>query len=193
MINHLENRWNMANNARQQYLVISGLGEDRPGIVNDLSEQVLHSGANILDSRMTRLGGEFAILMLVEGNWNAIAKLEHGLPALQQSLRLTITTRRTRGEAEPAARQEMPYTVDVVSIDHPGIVNQLAGFFSRQNINIQDMYTDSYRAAHTGTRMFSVTMTIGIPESINIARLRDEFLEFCDSLNLDAVLEPLKR
>ena len=183
----------MPNNARQQYLVISALGEDRPGIVNDLSEQVLRSGANILDSRMTKLGGEFAVLMMVEGNWNAIAKLEHGLPGLQRPLQLTITTRRTRGEAQRAARQEMPYTVDVVSIDHPGIVNQLAGFFSKRNINIQDFYTDSYRAAHTGTRMFSVTMTIGIPDGINIARLRDEFLEFCDSLNLDAVLEPLKR
>lgn len=183
----------MANSARQQYLVISALGEDRPGIVNDLSEQILQSGANILDSRMTRLGGEFAILMMVEGNWNAIAKLEHGLPSAQQTLGLTITTRRTRGETEPSGRQEMPYSVDVVSIDHPGIVNQLAGFFSRQNINIQDLYTDSYRAAHTGARMFSVTMTIGIPDSVNIARLRDEFLEFCDSLNLDAVLEPVKR
>ena len=40
--------------------------------------------------------------------------------------------------------------------------------------------------------MFSVRMNIGIPADIQIAVLRDEFMDFCDSLNIDAVLEPFK-
>ena len=82
--------------------------------------------------------------------------------------------------------------MEVVSLDHPGIVHHLASFFSRRNINIEDMVTSSYAAAHTGTPMFSVHMTVGIPSHLHIATLRDEFMEFCDSLNLDAVLEPVK-
>ena len=54
------------------------------------------------------------------------------------------------------------------------------------------MSTSSYAAAHTGTPMFSVRMSIGIPANIHIAGLRDEFMDFCDSMNLDAVLEPIK-
>ena len=77
-------------------------------------------------------------------------------------------------------------------MDHPGIVHHLASFFSKRDINIEDMSTSSYAAAHTGTPMFSVQMTVGIPSTIHIATLRDEFMEFCDSMNLDAVLEPIK-
>lgn len=177
-----------ANN--MQYLVISALGEDRPGIVRNLTRPITEAGGNILDSRMTILGGEFAILMMVEGSWDTIAKLETQLPALQEKLALTILTRRTAGQREQAA--SLPYTVNVVSLDHPGIVSHLAEFFSSRNINIQDLYTDSYRAAHTGTPMFTATLTVNIPGTTSIAGLREEFLDFCDSLNLDGILEPGK-
>jgi len=49
-----------------------------------------------------------------------------------------------------------------------------------------------YAAAHTGTPMFSVHLTVDIPASLQIALLRDEFMDFCDQLNLDAVIEPIK-
>ncbi|MCZ6710963.1 MAG: glycine cleavage system protein R, partial [Gammaproteobacteria bacterium] len=45
--------------------VISAIGRDRPGIVNELSQAVLDLDLSIEDSRMTVLGGEFAVLMSV--------------------------------------------------------------------------------------------------------------------------------
>ncbi len=174
----------------KQYLVISALGGDRPGIVDQLSKSILDEGCNIADSRMTVLGGEFAILLMVEGNWNAIGKLESSTTSLEKSLDLTIIAKRTEGRN--GARTVLPYSVEVVALDHPGIVHHLASFFSHREINIEDMVTSSYAAPHTGTEMFAVDMTVGIPSDINIAALRDDFMEFCDSMNLDAALEPLK-
>ncbi|UCE90235.1 MAG: glycine cleavage system protein R [Pseudomonadota bacterium] len=171
-------------------LVVSALGTDRPGIVTDLTEAVLANGCNIEDSRMTVLGGEFAVIMLITGQWNSIAKLEGALPTLQEQLQLTLTARRT-AERAPLTNA-IPYTVEVVAIDHPGIVHDLAEFFSARNINIHDLFTGSYHAAHTGTRMFSLNMTVEIPGDTHIAGLRDQFMEFCDQLNLDAVIEPIK-
>ena len=176
--------------AKKNFLVISALGKDRPGIVDQLSKTILDHDCNVADSRMTVLGGEFAILLLIEGNWNTLAKLEDAIPALEQQLELTIIAKRTKERSSDTAL--LPYGVDVVSLDHPGIVHHLASFFSRRSINIEDMVTSSYAAAHTGTPMFSVHMTVGIPSHLHIATLRDEFMEFCDSLNLDAVLEPVK-
>ena len=171
-------------------LVLSALGEDRPGIIDELSHHVMNSGCNIADSRMTVLGGDFAILLLVEGNWNNIAKLEDQIPFLQERLGLSITARRT---AQKIARKDlMPYGVDVVALDQPGIVYHLASFFSRRQINIQEMATSSYCAPHTGTPMFSVHLTVDIPATVQIAALRDEFMDLCDQLNLDAVIEPVK-
>ena len=178
------------NAQNKQYLVISALGQDRPGIVRNLTRPITDLGGNILDSRMTILGGEFAVLMMVEGSWDTIAKLEAMLPGLQEKLDLTILSRRTT--CQPQEGNTLPYAINVIALDHPGIVSQLAEFFSNRHINIQDLHTDSYHAAHTGTPMFTVNMTVNIPGTISIARLREEFLDFCDSLNLDGLFEPSK-
>jgi glycine cleavage system transcriptional repressor len=175
---------------QKTYLVISALGNDHPGIVNSLSKAIADHGCNIEDSRMTVLGGEFAAMLLVEGKWNTLAKVENALPELETQLGLTIIAKRT-GQRD-TSRGLIPYGVEVVAMDHPGIVYSLAGFFAEREINIEDMVTSSYAAPHTGTPMFSVHMTVGIPSSMHIAALREEFMDYCDSLNLDAVLEPLK-
>ncbi|HSO78991.1 MAG: glycine cleavage system protein R [Chromatiaceae bacterium] len=180
----------MTAQTKKTYLVISALGEDQPGIVNRLSKVLLDQGCNIEDSRMTVLGGEFAVMLLVEGKWNTLAKLEIVLPELERQLGMTIIFKRTSERA--TGKNLLPYGVDVVAMDHPGIVNNLAEFFAERNINIEDMSTSSYAAAHTGTSMFSVRMTVGVPADIHIAGLREEFMDYCDDLNLDAVLEPLK-
>ncbi|HHH39824.1 MAG TPA: glycine cleavage system protein R [Sedimenticola sp.] len=174
----------------KNFLVISALGSDRPGIVDQLSKIILDSGCSIVDSRMTVLGGEFAILLMIEGNWNTLAKLEGNIPAIEQQLSLTVISKRTTERL--AGPDLLPYAVEVVSLDHPGIVHHLASFFSQRKINIEDMATSGYAAAHTGAPMFAVHMTVGIPSNIHIATLREEFMEFCDAMNLDAVLEPIK-
>jgi len=176
--------------AQKTYLVISALGEDHPGIVDTLSKAILDQGCNIEDSRMTVLGGEFAAILLVQGKWNTVAKVENALPELERQLGMTIISKRT-GERTVEA-DLLPYAVDVISMDHPGIVNSLTGFFSERGINIEDLTTSTYAAAHTGTPMFAVHMTVGIPANQPIAGLREEFMDYCDGLNLDAVLEPLR-
>ncbi len=171
-------------------LVLSALGKDRPGIVDELSGTVFEFGCSIKDSRMTVLGGEFAILLLLEGPWNQLAKLENQLPELGKKLGLTIISKPT--EDRSYGSESLSYIVDVVSLDHPGVVHKLASFFSMRNINIIDLATSSYAAPHTGTPMFSVRMQLSIPAATGIRELREEFLDFCDSLNLDATLEPYK-
>ncbi len=172
------------------YLVVSTLGEDRPGIVNELSQTVMENGCNIMDSRMTVLGSEFAMIMLVSGNWSAIAKLEDALRRLGTKLKLHVSSRRT--ELRGPSSNLIPYAIEVVAMDHPGIVHDVANFFSSRNINIEDLYTGSYQAPHTGTPMFSLHMTVGVPSDMSIASLRGEFMDFCDALNLDAMLAPVK-
>ncbi|MFP4648531.1 MAG: glycine cleavage system protein R [Halorhodospira sp.] len=174
----------------QNLMVITALGHDRPGIVRELSSAVTETGCNIEDSRMSVLGGEFAILLMISGRWNELAKLESSLPNSARRMGLEVHLRRTA----PPERGEhlLPYTVEVVALDHPGIVSELANFFAEREINIRDLTTASYAAAHTGTPMFSVLMSIDVPAGLHIATLRDEFMEFCDQFNLDAIMEPAK-
>jgi glycine cleavage system transcriptional repressor len=170
--------------------VLSALGEDRPGIIDVLSRCVMDSGCTILDSRMAVLGGDFALLLQVGGNWNNIAKLESQIAALEKRLGLVITARRTTGRK--SSDDLLPYGVEVVALDQPGIVHNLASFFSQRQINIKEMVTSSYPAPHSGTAMFSVHMSVDIPAKTQISTLREEFMDFCDQMNLDAVIEPVK-
>ena len=174
----------------KNYLVISALGEDRPGIVNEFTRLIRECGCRIADGRMTVLGSEFAVILLVYGNWNTLAKLEVQLKRLEQSLGMTITTRRTQDRKRSG--DVLPYAVEVVGIDQPGIVYSLANFFFSRSINLEDVIARSYNAPHTGTPMFSVNIVIGVPADMHIAMLREEFMDFCDQLNFDAVMEPVR-
>jgi glycine cleavage system transcriptional repressor len=173
-----------------QLIVLSAIGTDRNGVVQDITKVVLACGGNIEESRMTTLGAEFATLMLVSGNWHTLDKLERGIEKLGKDDNLTVTIRKT--DARPTKDDRMPYAVDVVSLDTPGIVFSLASFFASRDIEIADVATRRYAAAHTGAPMFAVQMAVNIPASVNLAQLRDEFLELSDRLNLDAILEPVK-
>ncbi|MGH8502816.1 MAG: glycine cleavage system protein R [Gammaproteobacteria bacterium] len=172
------------------YLVISAIGEDRPGTIDRLARAILEHNCSIEDSRMSVLGGSFAQILLVAGKWNNLAKLESTLSNLQDQLHLTITTRHTELREAPA--RVLSYTVDVVSLNQPGIVGKLSSFFASRGINIHDMATNAYRAAHTASPMFSVRMTVDVPAHVQISQLREDFLDLCDEENLDGVLEPLK-
>lgn len=173
-----------------QLIVLSAVGTDRAGVVNDISKVILDCGGNIEESRMTALGAEFAMLLLISGNWHTLTKLQAELDKLTKNSALDITIKKTgqRGTRDDC----MPYGVDVVALDQPGIVFSLANFFATRDIEIADLATRRYAAAHTGAPMFAVQMTVNVPGSVAIAQLRDEFMELCDRLNLDAILEPVK-
>jgi glycine cleavage system transcriptional repressor len=83
--------------------------------------------------------------------------------------------------------------VEVVAMDHPGIVHEVARFFSDRGINIGDLSTGTYPAPHTGTEMFSLELTLSVPAGESVAALREEFLNFCEQRNLDATMAPAER
>jgi glycine cleavage system transcriptional repressor len=173
-----------------QLIVLSAIGTDRTGVVQDITRVIMECGGNIEESRMTTLGSEFAMLMLVSGNWTTLGKLERELEKLDKNDDLTFTIRKT--DERRAREDRMPYAVDVVSLDHEGIVFSLANFFASHDIEIADVATRRYSAAHTGAPMFAVQMAINVPSSVHIAQLRDEFHELCDRMNLDGLLDPVK-
>ncbi|QKT04580.1 glycine cleavage system protein R [Ectothiorhodospiraceae bacterium 2226] len=174
----------------QTYLVLTALGDDDPGIITHLSKAIMNSGCNIIDSRMAVVGGKFTMLLLTSGSWDAIVRLEGALPALQERLGLSLIARRSEAP-QPSGR--IPYLVEVVALDHPGIVHWLADFFTSRNVTIHEMSSSRYEAEQTGSHMFTLSMSVHLPPDTHIPELRDEFLDFCDELNLDAVMEAIKR
>lgn len=171
-------------------LAITAIGPDRPGLIRDLSQAVSSAGGSIRESRMIALGSDFAVLMLVAGNWHSVNKIRDKFSQLEREASLTVTVRDT----EPRTIEtSAPYNIDVVTLDQEGIVLRLSSFFANRTLEIAEMNTRRYNAPHTGAAMFAVQMTVNVPASLHIATLREEFLDFCDEHNLDAVIEPAQR
>src|ERR1700693_5929137 len=116
----------------KQHLAVSAIGSDRTGMVHELTRVISESGGNISESRMASLGNEVALLLLVSGNWHALAKLETELKRLADTSSLSIHLKRT--EPRPARTDMLPYSIDVVCLDQTGIVSVLSGFFSSRGL-----------------------------------------------------------
>lgn len=172
------------------FLVFTALGENSRQVTTRLCEEIRQLGCNIVDSRMAILGDEFTMVAMVSGPWDAIAKIEAHVGKLEKDLGLKITTRRTRSGSP--TKGYMPYAIDVVASDQAGMVHEITRFITENDVIIQDFYTNSYKAVYSDTPMFSLHMTINIPTDTSIATLRTDFMDFCDRLNLDAIMEPVK-
>ncbi len=174
----------------KQFLAVSAIGSDRAGLVHEFARTVADCGGSVSESRMLSLGHEFAMQMLISGNWHSLAKLESELTRFCEAAGLAVHLRRTEGRLR--REDHVPYSIDVVCLDQAGIVSGLAGFFASRSVDIGEVATRSYTASQTGAAMFSVQMMINVPTRIHVSQLREEFMEYCDSLNLDAILEPVK-
>lgn len=178
-----------ARHQRASRLLISALGEYRPGLLDHLTRAVMEAGCHIRDGHSALLDDAFSATLLVSGNWNTLSKLEGALEGLRQH-GLEIQWRRTA--PPPREGQALPYSVDVIALDQPGILHQLVTFFSARGVCVQEMDTRSYNAAPSSTPMFTAHLAVEIPVNEHIATLREDFLDLCDELNLDGVIEPYK-
>ena len=172
------------------FLAVSVLGEVPTNLIETLARVIADCKCSIVDSRMTVLGEISGLILLVKGNWNTLSRLETQLQRLSNEHALNIHVRRTNGY--PVQTDLRPYAVEVSALDQPSIVQKVAGFFATRGIPIQEMMTRTYTVPHTGTPMSSVNLVIGVPGKVHIGVLREEFMDFCDDFNWDAVLEPVK-
>ena len=155
-----------------------------------VTRRIADSGCNLVDTRLSTVGRDVSVTALATGSWDSVAKLETMLGKLEREEGLKLVWYRTG--PKPIQSNLLPYVIEVVAADKPGILFQLADFFDRQTITIESLHCSRYRAMQTGAEMFTAQVTIGIPADMHIAALRDDFLEFCDHLNLDAIMDPMK-
>ena len=174
----------------ENHLLINAYTTHPESPLLSVTRRIADSGCNLVDSRLATVGRDVSMTALATGSWDAVAKLETMLGRLEREDGLKLNWYRTA--AKVSQSNLLPYIVEVVAADKPGILFQLADFFDRQGITIENLQSTRYRAMQTGAEMFSAQVTIGVPSDMHIAALRDDFLEFCDHLNLDAIMDPMK-
>jgi glycine cleavage system transcriptional repressor len=157
-------------------LVLTAVGPDRPGLVSEIAAAIHAAGANLEDSRMAILGGEFALLLLLSGSEAAAAAVEHAAEPLGEKLGLRLLSKRT-----------------VTGFDRPGIVLRVSEILARRGVNVASLESHLAYAPLSGTPMFVLEAELQVPSEVALAELRRELSAQCDEENLDLSLESVRK
>jgi glycine cleavage system regulatory protein len=169
-------------------LVLTVLGEDRPGLVEALSHIIAAHEGNWLESRMAHLAGQFAGILrasVPEGNAAALLTALQGLTA--HGLQVVVA-RSTTEALTPEARW---LTLDLVGNDHPGIIRDLAHTLAQCGINIDELQTACTSAPMTGVMLFKATARLRVPWEVVVTDLRSTLEQLAHDLMVDITLEGL--
>lgn len=160
-------------------LILTVVGPDRPGLVRALSEAVAARGGSWLESRMARLAGQFAGIVLVE----APEALLDDLRALEgQGLRI-LTQSGATGAAEAAVRPRLK--LEVVGNDRPGIVRDIAQVLAGCGVNIEELTTGVASGSFSGEALFRITAMVRAPDAAAVEATRTGLEELGNELMVD--------
>lgn len=172
-------------------LAITALGNTPTNFISELLPAVRESKCTIVEIRSSRLAEAIGAYLLIQGNWNQIAKFETLLELVQK--RFDIKIQVVRPVQKESGKDYVPYLLETMSLDRDNIMGSLVSFLLDRDIDIEEVTGSSYQAAYVQSHVFSSKLVILIPPHTSISSLREEFLDFCDLLNIDAILEPIKR
>jgi len=168
----------------REYLVVTIVGPDRRGIVEKITATMLEYAANIEESKMARLGGEFAVIMLLSLPGEKENELLTSLDALNEH-ELTIISRPTNLSRLERFQGYVPYEILVLGADHEGIVHSVAQYITSEQMNIEKLDTQVTQAPITGTPLFSMKATVQAPPGLTLVQLRQKLAKVGDELGVD--------
>ncbi len=173
-------------------IVFTLTGPDRVGIVEAVTRMFLAYGGNVDTSRMARLGGEFAMLMLVSLPQGQVAGLEKGVEELAgKGYKVTTSlTAQPHGEAHPGW---LSFQVEVHAADHEGIIHEVARYLSERGINIESMETETTPAPLSGSPLFSMTAQVAVPPALAGENWETVLEAEGNRLGLDIKVSPLQK
>ncbi len=170
----------------KKLVVLTAVGSDHPGLVSELSTLIHEQGANIEDSRMAVLGGEFALVLLFSGSTDIVARVVAESAALGQHLELALFFKPT---AVGVLGEALAYRLQVSGLDHPGIVQRVTNVLSRFKINVASLDTCIVNAPMTGTPTFVLKADVDVPSDVPVSEAREALESTCEQANLDCILE----
>jgi glycine cleavage system regulatory protein len=166
-------------------LIVTVIGNDRPGIVERLSEGVLAAGANWEESRMARLAGKFAGILRISvapGSADALASRLRSM----DSDGLTVVVE-SGGEAPAAMSRSI--RLELVGSDHPGIIRDISRVLAQNQVNIEELETSVEGAPMSGEQLFRARAHLRLPSTVTTEWLRARLEALAGELMVDVAID----
>jgi glycine cleavage system regulatory protein len=172
----------------QRLLVMTVIGQDRPGLVESVAALVAAHGGNWLESRMSRLGGQFAGILRVEVPSENEPPLVAALKKLD-ARGLAVVVHPDQPMPVPAStRQSM---LDIVGQDRPGIVREISHALASFGVNVEELETECASAAMSGETLFKAHARLSIPETCDVGQIRQQLERIAADLIVEISLAEL--
>ncbi|GAA60605.1 glycine cleavage system transcriptional repressor [Pseudoalteromonas sp. BSi20652] len=169
-------------------IVLTAIGEDRPGIVSELTQLVSDCHCNIIDSRIAILGCEFTFIMLLSGDMSAISRIEHVLPT--KAMELGLLTMMKRTASHTPSEFCAGYTLEYTGIDTPGTLSKVTRFFADNNISICSLKSDTFDE-QVDIKM-RCEIEFNIPVDVDIDQFKISFESLSHTLNVDYIFKRIR-
>jgi glycine cleavage system regulatory protein len=161
-------------------LVMTLVGPDRTGLVESVARVVAAHGGNWLESRMCRLGGEFAGILRVEIPAEKKSAL---LEALQKISGLNVVVQ--PGQPTLAAAAGRQTKLEIVGSDRPGIVREITSALARANVNVEEFSSELVSAPMSGETLFKAVARLQLPAGCDLAALKTDLEKIAADLQVD--------
>lgn len=163
--------------------IITFIGDDRPGLVEELSSTIAEFGGNWQESRLSQLAGKFAGLVQVSLPTQNSEPLQAALQALQAK-GLSVRVTAAGGTGDQAVNAQL-LQLAILGPDRPGIVREISAALACQSINVIDMHSHVSSAPMSAELLFHANVEAEVPEDTDLEELTDRLDQIADEMDVD--------
>lgn len=171
-------------------LVLTLIGDDRPGLVEQLSSVITAHRGNWLESSMTQLAGKFAGVLKIDVPAEQAEPLERALAQIS-ALRLTVECSMSSREVEAPAHRHRRLAFSLVGHDRLGIVREVSQVFTRHGVNVEKLVTHTSSAPMSSETLFHAEAELKADEHLDAAALKADLERLSNDLIADINLDEL--
>ena len=172
--------------------IVTALGKDRPGIVAGVTKILYRLGCNLEDSAMTRLEGEFTIMLIFSAPAkHTEEKLRNAFEPMTRGLKLAVHLRPlTKSETAAPRKRGTAHLISIYGADRPGIVFQVSDALARSGINITDVHT--HRSAGSGPSLYLLLLEVEVPPTRSLVSLEELLSRVAKRLGVEVSVRPVE-
>lgn len=170
----------------QTSYIVTFIGDDRPGLVEELSRTIENNGGSWQESRLAQLGGQFAGLVRISAPGENHATLQHDLSALSAG---GLSVHLTPAGTPQAALDGRAVTLTVIGPDRPGIVREISRALAARGINVVEMDSAVVSAPMSAEMLFHARIQALVPPSTDMIALQVSLDEIANTMALEVDIE----
>lgn len=170
------------------HLVLTVIAADQPGLVERVAQCIAAHGGNWLESRMSRMAGQFAGILRVAVPAEGYDELVEGLQGLSaHGIRVMLA----QSGIEPACTWK-PILLDLVGNDRPGIVRDITRLLAELGVNLESLITEVMPAPMSSEPLFHAEAVLAVPLTLSLDVLQARLEGLADELMVELNLHQEK-